>query len=28
LMLFFGIFPRGLVDAVNLAMNALLGLIR
>jgi hypothetical protein len=27
-MLFFGIFPRGLVDAVNLAMNALLGLIR
>ena len=28
LMLFFGIFPRGLVDAVNLAMNTLLGLIR
>jgi NADH-quinone oxidoreductase subunit M len=28
LMLFFGIFPRGLVDAVNLTMNALLGLIR
>jgi len=27
-MLFFGIFPRGLVDAVNLAMNALMGLIR